>query len=132
MHLLIIAWSRFYGNQEKVTPIQDFKSGDLNVGDVKLLNFLSNKMNKKDQDEMMDYLWKMAARWIGFRDWRNDGYPMNPPKKLYLGGTPFNHAIVAAMSLLPKYKKETGVQKLNTVFLTDGASHKIVISIVNK
>ena len=117
--------SRFYGNQEKVTPIQDFKSGDLNVGDVKLLNFLSNKMNKKDQDEMMDYLWKMAARWIGFRDWRNDGYPMNPPKKLTLGGTPFNHAIVAAMSLLPKYKKETGVQKLNTVFLTDGASHKI-------
>ena len=117
--------SRFYGNQEKVTPIQDFKSGDLNVGDVKLLNFLSNKMNKKDQDEMMDYLWKMAARWIGFRDWRNDGYPMNPPKKLVLGGTPLNHAIVAAMSLLPKYKKETGVQKLNTVFLTDGASHKI-------
>jgi hypothetical protein len=74
---------------------------------------------------MMDYLWKMAARWIGFRDWRKDGYPMNPPKKLTLGGTPLNHAIVTAMSLLPKYKKETGVQKLNTVFLTDGASHKI-------
>ena len=117
--------SRFYGNQEKVTPIQDFKSGDLNVGDVKLLNFLSNKMNKKDQDEMMDYLWKMAARWVGFRDWRKDGYPMNPPKKLTLGGTPFNHAIVAAMELLPKYKKKTGVEKLNAVFLTDGASHKI-------
>ena len=117
--------NRYYDNNLNATSIQDFKSGDLVVGDVKLLNFLSNKMNKKDQDEMMDYLWKMAARWVGFRDWRKDGYPMNPPKKLTLGGTPLNHAIVTAMSLLPKYKKETGVQKLNTVFLTDGASHKI-------
>ena len=116
--------NRYYNNNPG-SPIQDFKSGDLVVNDVKLLNFLSNKMNKKDQDEMMDYLWKMAARWIGFRDWRNDGYPMNPPKKLTLGGTPFNHAIVAAMELLPKYKKKTGVEKLNAVFLTDGASHKI-------
>jgi predicted transcriptional regulator len=82
-------------------------------------------MNKKDQDEMMDYLWKMAARWVGYRNWEKDGYPMNPPKKLTLGGTPFNHAIVAAMELLPKYKKKTGVEKLNAVFLTDGASHKI-------
>ena len=116
--------NRYYNNNPG-SPIQDFKSGDLVVNDVKLLNFLSNKMNKKDQDEMMDYLWKMAARWVGFRDWRKDGYPMNPPKKLTLGGTPFNHAIVAAMELLPKYKKKTGVEKLNAVFLTDGASHKI-------
>jgi hypothetical protein len=116
--------NRYYDNNPG-SPIQDFKSGDLVVNDVKLLNFLSNKMNKKDQDEMMDYLWKMAARWVGFRDWRKDGYPMNPPKKLTLGGTPFNHAIVAAMELLPKYKKKTGVEKLNAVFLTDGASHKI-------
>jgi hypothetical protein len=50
---------------------------------------------------------------------------MNPPKKLYLGGTPLNHAIVTAMDLLPKYKKETGVQKINTIFLTDGESHRI-------
>ena len=117
--------NRYYDNNPNTLNIQDFKSGDLVVGDVKLLNFLSNKMNKKDQDEMMDYLWKMAARWVGFRDWRKDGYPMNPPKKLTLGGTPFNHAIVAAMELLPKYKKKTGVEKLNAVFLTDGASHKI-------
>ena len=117
--------NRYYDNNLNATSIQDFKSGDLVVGDVKLLNFLSNKMNKKDQDEMMDYLWKMAARWVGYRNWEKDGYPMNPPKKLTLGGTPFNHAIVAAMELLPKYKKKTGVEKLNAVFLTDGASHKI-------
>ena len=118
---------RYYDSnwEDNQTKIQDFKSGDLQVNDVKLLNFLSNKMNKKDQDEMMVHLWRMAQRYKGYRDWKSDGYPMNPPKKLYLGGTPLNHAIVTAMDLLPKYKKETGVQKINTIFLTDGESHRI-------
>jgi len=107
------------------TKTQDFKSGDMIIDDVKLLEFSSNKMNKKDQDEMMNYLWKMAQRWVGHRDWRKDGFPINVPYKLNLGGTPLNHAIVAAMDLLPKYKKSIGVQKLNTVFLTDGYSHPI-------
>ena len=121
------AWngSRYYGNEEGVTKIQDFKSGDMIINDVKLLNYFSSKMNKNDQDEMMDYLWKMCQAWVGFRDWRNDGYPITPPKKLTLGGTPLNHAIVTAMDILPKYKKETGVQRLNTVFLTDGYSHTV-------
>ena len=121
------AWngSRYYGNEEGITKIQDFKSGDLIINDVKLLNYLSSKMNKNDQDEMMDYLWKMCQAWVGFRDWRNDGYPITPPKKLTLGGTPLNHAIITAMDILPKYKKETGVQRLNTVFLTDGYSHTV-------
>ena len=121
------AWngSRYYGNEEGVTKIQDFKSGDMIINDVKLLNYFSSKMNKNDQDEMMDYLWKMCQAWVGFRDWRNDGYPITPPKKLTLGGTPLNHAIITAMDILPKYKKETGVQRLNTVFLTDGYSHTV-------
>ena len=121
------AWngSRYDGYEEETVKIQDFKSGDMIINDVKLLNYLSSKMNKNDQDEMMDYLWKMCQAWVGFRDWRNDGYPITPPKKLTLGGTPLNHAIITAMDILPKYKKETGVQKLNTVFLTDGYSHTV-------
>ena len=112
-----------YGDAD--TPIQDFKSGDLVVDEVKLLNFLSSKMNKKDLDSMMVNLWRVAARYKGFRNWKGDGYPINPPKPFYLGGTPFNHAIVVAMNLIPKYKKQIGVQKINTVFLTDGASASI-------
>jgi hypothetical protein len=106
-------------------PIQDFKSGDLIVDEVKLLNFFSSKMNKKDLDNMMVNLWRVAARYKRFRNWEEDGYPVNPPKPLYLGGTPFNHSIVVAMNLIPKYKKQIGVQKMNTVFLTDGASAPI-------
>jgi len=36
-----------------------------------------------------------------------------------------NHSIVAAMDLVPKFKKDNGIQKVHTVFLTDGYSNPI-------
>ena len=40
-----------------------------------------------------------------------------------LGGTPLNGAIVSAMSFIPKYREKNGIQNLNVVFITDGASN---------
>ena len=40
-----------------------------------------------------------------------------------LGGTPLNGAIVSAMSFIPKYREKNGIQNLNIVFITDGASN---------
>jgi Mg-chelatase subunit ChlD len=42
-----------------------------------------------------------------------------------LGGTPLNDAIIAMMEIVPKFKRDTGVQKVNTIFLTDGASNNL-------
>ena len=50
---------------------------------------------------------------------------MSPPRNLHLGGTPLNHAIGAAMSIIPKFKNDNGIQKVNAVFLTDGVSHSV-------
>jgi hypothetical protein len=44
---------------------------------------------------------------------------------LQLGGTPLNEAIIAMMDLVPKFKNDSGVQKVNTIFLTDGASNRL-------
>ena len=57
--------------------------------------------------------------------WRTIGYPLNPPANYALGGTPLNDAIIVLMDFLPKYKKAAGVQKINTIFLTDGASNAL-------
>ena len=40
-----------------------------------------------------------------------------------MGGTPLNDSIIAMMDFVPQFKKDTGVQKINTIFLTDGASN---------
>jgi len=108
---------------DKAGYAQNFKSGDL-VLNVSLLNFFSSRMKTQEQNDMMHYLYMLSNRW-GYRNWRTDGYPYYPPASLDLGSTPLNDTIVCAMDLLPEFKKSAGVQKLHTVFLTDGASNSI-------
>jgi len=95
-----------------------FKVGNLALNNFKLLNFFSSKMTISDEMSMMHILWMYSAR--GASNWVSS---YRTPKNLNLGGTPLNDAIVAMMELVPKFKKETGVQKVNTIFLTDGASN---------
>ena len=102
----------------------DFKPGDLKIDMFNLLHFFSSKMKNKDEMDMMHYLYMIASKW-SYRDWRNDGYPYYVPKMLNLGGTPLNSAIIAALQVVPEFKKVNNVQKVHTIFLTDGASHKI-------
>ena len=106
-------------------PSNIFKAGDLALNHFKLLNFFSSNMTLVDEVSMMHVLWMYASRFGSYRDWNNEGYPYSPPKNLQLGGTPLNDAIVAMMEIVPKFKADTGVQKVNTIFLTDGASNRM-------
>jgi len=110
------------GHVSKANP---FKAGDFKLNEFKLLNFFSSNMTIAEEMSMMHILMMYASRWGGYRDWSECGYPYYPPKNLNLGGTPLNDAIIAMMDIVPKFKKETGVQKVNTVFLTDGASNRL-------
>ena len=102
----------------------DFKPGELKLDMFNLLHFFSSKMKNKDEMDMMHYLYMIASKW-SYRDWKTDGYPYYVPRMLNLGGTPLNHTIIAALQVVPEFKKVNGVQKVHTIFLTDGASHKI-------
>ena len=104
---------------------QKFKSGDLMIQDCRLFNFLSSSMSKKDQVEMMHYMIMMGNYWKGYRNWRTGGYPISVHNKYQLGGTPLNHAIVAAMKIVPDFQMKHSLQKVHSVFLTDGYSHRI-------
>ena len=103
----------------------EFKAGDIALSNFHLLNFFSSNMTLAEEMDMMHILWMYAARYGGYRDWRELGFPYNNPNNLNLGGTPLNEAIIAAMDLVPKFKNDTGVQKVNTIFLTDGASNRL-------
>ena len=100
----------------------NFKAGDLALNNFKLLNFFSNKMSVKDEIAMMEALWMIASYYSGYG--YGEGMPTIYPSFLNLGGTPLNDAIIAMMEIVPKFKRDTGVQKVNTIFLTDGASHR--------
>ena len=100
----------------------NFKAGDLALNNFRLLNFFSNKMSVKDEIAMMESLWMIASYYSGYG--YGEGMPTIYPSFLNLGGTPLNDAIIAMMEIVPKFKRDTGVQKVNTIFLTDGASHR--------
>ena len=100
-----------------------FKSGDIALRKFKLLEFFSSKMSAKQEVEMMEILW-MISKYYG-RYNAEESPPIRYPEFLNLGGTPLNDSIVAMMEIVPKFKRETGVQKVNTIFLTDGASNPI-------
>jgi hypothetical protein len=104
---------------------KNFKAGDIALRTFKLLNFFSSKMSAKEEIEMMEILW-MGTKYYTSRYNREYNYTTVPaPQFLNLGGTPLNDAIIAMMEIVPKFKRETGVQKVNTIFLTDGASNRI-------
>ena len=88
------------------------------------MNFFSSNTNISDEMSMMHTLWMYAVS-MNYSARSEMGYIYRPPRNLYLGGTPLNDAIIAMMELVPKFKKKTGVQKVNTIFLTDGASNKL-------
>ena len=109
-----------YKNKNK-KEMTSFKSGDLIVEGCNLLQFFSSKMNNKDLYKMMHNLNMYAGTWTR----ENYYYRYDAPTSLGLGGTPLGQAAAFALDFVPKYKKETGVQKINTVFLTDGAGCRL-------
>ena len=108
------------------------KQNDLVVDECTLLNLLSSRANKNEFQESLVNFWAISNYWCDRMNYGgiNVGedkyiYPIYIPSNYNLGSTPLNHSIVYAMDLLPKFKKDYGLQKVHTVFLTDGASNSI-------
>ena len=109
---------------DKDTKIQKFRSGELDVNDLRLLHLFSDKMKNTQELNMMHNLYMIACKW-SYRDWRTEGYPYKCPTHYNLGGTPLNSAIISAMQIVPEFKNSRGIQKVHTVFLTDGSSNDV-------
>ena len=103
----VYAFTTQYGQQY----IQPFKDGDLEgFTNVNMLNLLSSKMTTNQFNYAVTTLLYSARN-----SW-------DVPKFFRLGSTPLNAAIVTAMKVVPKFKKDYKLQIVNTVFLTDGVS----------
>ena len=131
----VYAFSNQYGKKSETTNrnllAQTPKQNDIVVNYCTLLNMVSSRANKNEFNESMINLWAISnyyserGNYGGIRYDEDYIYPIYIPTDFMLGGTPLNNAIVYAMDILPKYKKDNGIQKLHTVFLTDGASHNL-------
>ena len=125
------------GNLTRKYPVPNYQDGDITIDyQMMLLNFISSKMTAKEYDEGMINLHFMGIKYgydrYAYRgrnydyeaakseQWKDDLIPM--PNGYNLSSTPLNESIMAAMKMVPAFQKKYNIDKMNTVFLTDGAS----------
>ena len=114
-----IASSDEYGNPTLREPCYQKRDGVFAIPEYfSLLNLFTHKTNGKVLEQQMKNIFRLA---MSFRRsyWTN----FMPPIGLSLSGTPLNEALISLHTILPEFKKETGVQKVQCVVMTDGEAN---------
>ena len=121
--------SRFNHAYERL-PYHYDKEGLLMLEDVSLLEFVNSDMKNVKYQEAMANLYQIALEYnVNFRTNRyfhqpDDGENYNSfytSSALRLGGTPLDSAIYQSINVVNKFIQKNKVQKMNTIFLTDGS-----------
>jgi len=93
-------------------------------GFFSLLNLFTHKTNGKTLEHQMKNIFRLAYNFNHYTCYQT-------PLGLNLSGTPLNESLLALHSLLPQFKKQNGIDKVQCVILTDGEAghlsyHRIV------
>ena len=78
-----------------------------------LMNFVSSRSNGKDYERMCLNLFREASKHRRYGSYSST-------IGLGLSGTPLNESIIMLNHMLPKFKKDNSLQKVNVCILTDG------------
>ena len=92
-----------------------------------MMEFFNDKTSSKELDNQMKNIWRISYA-ASHYCW--SGSYMTPPR-IGFSGTPLNESIVALHNIIPNFKKQNNLEKINCVILTDGeanhlARHKLV------
>lgn len=84
----------------------------------RLIEFFNSDIKGKDFEKQIIRIWNLM-KMINYRGYGGDY------RKYELGGTPLNDCIFSAIYCYNQFKKKHRVDKVNTVFLTDGESNHL-------
>ena len=87
-----------------------------------LMNLFTHKTNGRDLEQQMINIFRIAAH-FSCRNW--SGYLYQYPNRLSLSGTPLNEAIISLHQIIPQFKTQNEVQKVQCVVLTDGEANAL-------
>ena len=90
-----------------------------------MLHFLTSKVKAKELEQQILHMFRM-----GYHFSANWGVPYTVPVGLYLSGTPLNEALITLKQIIPEFKVNNNIEKVQCVILTDGEApplkyHKI-------
>ena len=96
-----------YEKEEGVAHIDDHFS---------MMNILTSKVRGKVLEEQMINIFRIGLAFSRIRDVQRYGIPIG----LELSGTPLNESLIALHQILPKFKRDNKLEKVQCVILTDG------------
>lgn len=101
-----------YYSVDEYSASQNCEEGKifLQKGMFHLVNFISSRSNSKNYERMCLNLFREAYK----------GNPNGSTTGLGLSGTPLNEAVVMMNYIVPEFKKQNDLQKVNVCILTDG------------
>ena len=82
-----------------------------------LMNLFTSKVKGNILDEQMKIIFRLASKFD-----HSSFVFFTTPLGMGLSGTPLNESLVALHQILPKFKKENNLQKVQCIILTDGES----------
>ena len=82
-----------------------------------MMNLFTSKTRNKDLEEQMKSIFRLACL-FGHQIYTQYHMPIG----MNLSGTPLNEAIISLHQILPQFKNENNVEKVQCVILTDGES----------
>jgi|LWDU01.1.fsa_nt_gi hypothetical protein len=89
------------------------------LGELNLLEFFNEKMTAKEFNDMIANFYKIGAA----NDYSRYRTRLRCPDGFRLHSTPLNECIIASYDQIAKFKAETGREKINVIFLTDGEAN---------
>lgn len=114
------------------------KTNELILHPLKLMNLFSSRMSSVEFIEACNYLLSCNGQRF-YKDscknvYATYNYLENPsmPYWFSLGNTPLNHAIVFSNKVMEDFKNRTKVQIANAIYLTDGESHNVKFSVIER
>lgn len=100
-------------------PYYEKKPGLFHINErFSLMNFFSSKVSSSELENQMRNIWRIACYYSNMY-----GVKYYCPSRVNLSGTPLNESLICLHEILPKFKKENKVQKVQCIVLTDGEAN---------
>ena len=131
----VYAFSNNRRRQYTFKPV--YQANDITIDqNFHLINLASSKMRAKEFNAALMNMFHVACKhdnrlWYSFRrrnanqDWQDTAWIRDLPEipnGYGLSSTPLNDTIMAAFKLVPAFVEKYSIDKMNTIFLTDGCS----------
>ena len=113
----VYAFTNDYPNQKYIDDpksCSEYRLGVFSIGRMfSLMNILTSKTNSRELEKQMKNIFRIV---YNFRIYTYYHIPIG----MGLSGTPLNESLMCLHEILPKFKKENKLQKVQCVILTDG------------